>query len=247
MGVCFLYGNGGYPRTGLPEFTYTGEYQLLDEGEKNWSIKFLTSGTLNFSKPRSALKGIEVFLVGGGGIGGFGGGYNGGGGGGGGYTKTATAEVTADTNYPIIIGGSGGITSGFGHTADCGANGAESTSGAGTGTGGAAGVHGGGEVINGGTGGDGVYAFSDSTYGRFGGGGGGGGATWGDTNGGVQGTGGAGGTGGGGTGGAGVSSGVGNNGSSGTANTGGGGGGGGNNGIGGAGGSGIVIIRNKRS
>lgn len=42
---------------GLPEFEYTGQFQLIDEGRKNgvrnWRIRFLTSGVLTFSKLRN--------------------------------------------------------------------------------------------------------------------------------------------------------------------------------------------------
>ena len=50
-----------------PEFTYTGEYEFIDEGEGSWRIKFKTSGRLTFTNLGSAQNGIDIFLVGGGG------------------------------------------------------------------------------------------------------------------------------------------------------------------------------------
>ena len=35
---------------GLPEFTYTGTYETLDDGNDNWRIKFKTSGTFTITK-----------------------------------------------------------------------------------------------------------------------------------------------------------------------------------------------------
>ena len=69
--------------SGIPKFSYTGDYLLVGDGEKNWRVKFLTSGTLTFSKLGNAANGIDVFLVGGGGSGAAGNAYYGAGGGGG--------------------------------------------------------------------------------------------------------------------------------------------------------------------
>ena len=95
MGDCYITRRGGASGgTGLPEFTYTGTYNLIDDGNGDWRIKFLTSGKLIFTKLGAAANGIDVFLVGGGG-----GGANGslvvklGGGGAGGYTNTKTVLV----------------------------------------------------------------------------------------------------------------------------------------------------------
>jgi len=68
---------------GIPEFTYTGTYGIIDDGNDNWRIKFTSTGTLNFTKLNGA-KYIDVFLVGRGGNGAS----DDGGGGGGGYTRT---------------------------------------------------------------------------------------------------------------------------------------------------------------
>lgn len=110
--------------TSLPEFTYTGNYSFIDDGEKNWRIKFLTSGVLTFTKLGNAKNGIDVFCVGGGGANSYSVG------GCGGSTKTQkSVAVSAGTNYPITIGagaqggnnqslqgGSGGDTTAFGVT-----------------------------------------------------------------------------------------------------------------------------------
>lgn len=103
---------------GLPEYTYTGAAQLIDDGGGNWRIKFLSSGTLTL---RNKTK-VDAFLVGGGG-----GGCStmdnedtsicGGAGGGGGYTATHKAVVLEKgTAYAVTIGagGAGGTYSGLG-------------------------------------------------------------------------------------------------------------------------------------
>ena len=50
----------------VPLYTYTGTSILIDDGNGNWRIKFLTSGTLRFAKNPGQL---DVFCVGGGGAG----------------------------------------------------------------------------------------------------------------------------------------------------------------------------------
>lgn len=245
--------------TGSPDFTYTGDYQLVDDANNviststgNWKIRFLTSGTLKFTDLKGAASGIDVFCVGGGSGGSAGGG-------GGGYTTTKkNVAVQANTNYTITIGAggaqstsgnpyNGNTTSGFGVSAAGG-----SMDGTGGVKGGNGGSGGGGYTAgnggsNGGNGASGGYAggsgqgsttreFGESGATLYAGGGGAGHGKGGSS----VGTGGAGG------GGNGVKG--DNRGYAGTANTGGGGGGGiyGDNGCGGAGGSGIVVIRNKR-
>ena len=247
MAQGFKHGGGGMPSIGIPKFTFSGDHTVKDEGNNNWQIQLLTSGNLTFDSPKGVADGIEVFLVGGGGNGGDGNVYNGGAGGGGGYTATGKLVPTIRTEYPIIIGGSGGTTSAFGYSASPGQNGATGAvngagniaiGGNGTGKGGNGSQTYAATVENGMPGGAGLHAFGDSTNSIYGGGGGGGGARADNIS-----QGGAGGAGGGGAGGAGYSGGA-----SGVANTGGGGGGGGGGQCGGgAGGSGIVIIRNKRS
>lgn len=231
---------GGGVDAGLPKFTYTGNYQLVDDGKsngrQNWRLKLLTSGTLTFTRSPGTL---DVFLVGGGS-----GGH--GGGGGGGTTGTLESVVASkDTGYSIVIGAggsasvAGGKTSAFGLTKNGGY--IDSSFGAKGGTGG---NYGGGAAWygtagNGGSNGTGTGAqgyttreFGETTGAQYAGGGGGG------TESGTPGKGGDGG---------------GANGGytsptapSAAANTGGGGGGSGFARNPGKGGSGIVIIRNHR-
>ena len=227
MGDCFLHGND--LKVGVPKFTFSGDYLVTDEGDKNWNIQFLTSGLLKFIQRKGAARGIEVFLVGGGNSGANGNIDVGGGrGGNGGEAKTVTTKPSLDTNYPITIGGSGESTSGFGHTAAAG--------------GGASGGNGGNFLQYGTTGGNGsddTHAFNDSSYARYGAGGGGGSGIYEME----LGTGGKGGDYGGGKGGSYYY----DPSTAGLANTGGGGGGGyAAGGSGSPGGSGIIIIRNKR-
>lgn len=233
----------------LPKFTYTGTYELIDDGGGNWRIKFLTSGVLTLTKPLI----VDVFLVGGGG----GANATSGGGGGGGYTKTVTKLDVSAGSYQIVVGAGGtvgndgGVTSAFNQSANGGKTGAQFASGAGgsgggsysanavapfypAGKGGSDGSNGEGTAQHpGGTGqGTTTREFGESDGELYAGGGGGSYAS----SGGVGAAGGAGG------GGAGRNQGV--YGESGTPNTGGGAGAG--CGASGTGGSGIVIIRNAR-
>lgn len=86
----------------LPIYTFTGQHQLIDDGNGHWRIKFLSSGVLEWLSGESE---IDVFLVGGGG----GGGYSiAGAGGGGGYTKTVkkiTLKVGDRISVEIGAGG----------------------------------------------------------------------------------------------------------------------------------------------
>lgn len=229
----------------LPEYTYTGESSLINDGSGNWRIKFLTSGTLTMNIDYE----IDAFLVGGGSSMG-----------GSGYTLTQkNISITKGTEYSIVVGdggspGNNGTASIFYvddttyYTATAG-NGANGGSGAGSagytypgGSGGSDGSSGYTYQGKAGASGQGTTTreFGESTGTLYaGGGGGGGGATYGDDA--TDYSGGSGGFGGGGNGG-------GSNGSctNGATNTGGGAG----TGIRGAtncyGGSGIVIIRNAR-
>ena len=220
---------GGRPSTkGIPEFTYSGVSNFVAESDNDWQLWLLTSGTLNFSKLKSAAKGIEVCLVGGG-LSGSNGNDNGGGAGGyGGRVINELVNPSAEVDYNVTIGGGNGSTMAFGFTAVAG--------------GGSPGGGGGtirGPEVNGGAGYDGQYAFDDPAYQKFGPGGGGGAGAWGGTTG-IGGTGGSYGGGNGGSNSVNVST-------AGLANTGGGGGGGQWGGSGSVGGSGVVIIRNRRS
>lgn len=245
----------------VPAFTYSGSYELVHDDDtpidttsdsdlqSPWKIRFLTSGTLNFTNMYGSVNGIDVFLVGAGG--GGGGATSGqGSGGGGGYTATHRAvSVVTNTDYLISIGNGGalradgGSSSGFGYTADGGSHGgsggvAGGAGGSGGGAGGGIGGAGGSDGSNGGNGGSSGTIAGGSGQGTttrefaevgaklYAGGGGGA-------------VGGAGGAGGGAT--AGSSAAV-------QENTGGGGAGGGTTvTTAQAGASGIVIIRNARS
>ena len=110
MGDCYMMRRGGTSGNGLPEFTYeNGVCQLIDDGNGNWRMKFLTSGVLTFTKLGSAGKGIDVFLVGGGG--GCGYSLNASdnlGSGGGGYTRTLRSLIIQkNTAYQIVVGDGG--------------------------------------------------------------------------------------------------------------------------------------------
>lgn len=246
---------------GILAYSYTGESELIDDGDGNWRVKFLTSGVF---VPKSSLA-IDVFLVGGGG-GGCGDGmqdiYRIGGGGG--YTKTFQTSIAASSSYTITIGAGGaggpsessnyspgsdgGTTSAFDNSVEGGKGGKHVI------TFDTAGDGGSGGGVEGKGGSDGSDGFSDSDEGKqyvgkgqgtttreFGetsgtlySGGGGGANTYGEVCLGGDGGGGNGAT-------------YGNPATSGETNTGGGGGCGAGYYDGASGGSGIVIIRNKRS
>lgn len=230
----------------LPKFTYTGTYEVIEDGGKNWRIKFLTSGTLTLFKKLLA----DMFLVGGGG------GATGASGAGGGYTKTIKSVELEPGSYEIVVGAGGvsadgGTTTAFGSSANGGKKGDGYTPGDGgcgggsyltsdsapfypAGTGGSDGSNGGGSPKHpGGTGqGTTTREFGETTGDLYAGGGGGSYSSG-------KGIGALGGAGGGGNG-----RNDGTPATDGAANTGGGGGGGG--GSGSNGGSGIAILRNHR-
>ena len=251
-----------------PTYTYTGSHQLIDDGDYNWRIKFLTSGILRFSSLGNSNSKVDVFCVGGGGGGST---YKpnvaSGAGGGGGYTCTENdVDIEVNTDYAITIGGGGapaqgvgargGTTTAFTCVADggygggsgdngyCGGAGGSGGGGAGSGEDGYSGRGG----TNGGRGADGNAGTGgvgqNSTTREFGSD---------DENEKLYGAGGAGARvqyvnsqSGGSLGGGSVTDGVGG---SGSANSGGGGAGSGSIAAGvtaGSGGSGIAIIRNKR-
>lgn len=235
-----------------PEFTYTGDYEIVDDSDNpisdfanwknNWKIRFLTSGTLTFTKLNGWNGQLDVFLVGGGGAGGNGVWENGyvqperrGGGAGAGYTATqSSVSVAVNTPYVISIGAgatapftdpkengsAGGDTSAFSFTAKGGGapkNGAGGNGGSGGGNSDYEGATDGGGGTNAGTGqGTTTREFGESAGKLYA------------------------------TGGSGVSK------KNGQANTGDGGSGGkfaeisGTTASGGSGGSGIVIVRNTR-
>lgn len=238
--------SGGSGR-GTPIFTYTGDFELVNDigetipqGDKtipNWKLRLLTSGTLSFSRLGSAkAAGADVFLVGGGGNGGSSGG------GAGGYTDTESGvEIPLDTQCTVAVGEATGTSSLAINALTLSALGGGSGDGAYGGNGGSGGGFGANQATTdffGGADGGNGYG-SDATHGlgqgtttrEFGAAdgtlysGGGGGYR--------MGTGGAGG--------GGNAAPYGGTGTDGQANTGGGGGGGNA-----AGGSGIVILRNHR-
>ena len=149
----------------VPSFIYTGAYEIVNDeddpitttSQDNWKIRFLTSGTLTFTKLNGAEAGIDVFLVGGGGSGANNGSVNdGGGGGGAGYTKTVNSIIPSiNTQYDIVVGSGatsasrGESTSAFGNTANGGTSGANSENPTNGGSGGSGG--GGGPYGSGGT------------------------------------------------------------------------------------------------
>lgn len=90
-----------------PAYTYTGSSTLIDDGNYNWRIKFLSSGTLTFSSLGNG-NSIDMFCVGGGG----GGAYLAGGGGG--YTSTSLSTLNVGTAYTITVGAGGAGSSGGG-------------------------------------------------------------------------------------------------------------------------------------
>ena len=247
-----------------PTYTYTGSSQLIDDGNGNWRIKFLTSGTLTFTNLGTGVNGIDVFLVGGGGGGRTGSQrVNGAGGGGGGYTTTKKGHtISAGSSYNIVIGAggatnsNGGTSSAFGFSAAGGKYGAPGASNFETevAIGGNGGSGGGGGTSYQGYGGNGGSNGSNGSNGTGGNGGTGQGTTtreFGESDGTLYAGGGAGTEGKAGAGGGGVYNNTNNSDNyyvaNGTANTGGGGGGGAFNFIkGGTGGSGIVVIRNTR-
>ena len=111
MADCYIVRRGGGSSGGgMPKFSYTGTYVLVDDGDDNWRIKFLTSGKLVFEKSPG---GIDVFLCGGG----AGGrsaaspwGNVGWGGGGGGKTTTSKGFVPQKgTEYEIVVGAGGSV------------------------------------------------------------------------------------------------------------------------------------------
>lgn len=240
---CANYTKGSSPYA----IKYSGNCSVHDDENDNWRIKFLTSGTLEFSTETN----IDAFLVGGGG----GGGGKWGGGGGGGYTQTYTnLTLKSGKKYKITIG-AGGAGGSYGSTggnttleldsktyaASGGEGGSLGNTSAGCSSGGSGGSGGGGGGLwagkagtNGSNGAGSGYVNSSSREVYCDGGTGQGTTTgeFGNSSAYIYASGGHGSSGG--------------DGVEGEANTGNGGGGGstGSNGL--AGGSGVIVIRNKR-
>ena len=118
--------NSGAGNGGRPKFTYTGTYTLLDDGNKNWRIKFLTSGTFT---PKQDIS-IDIFCVGGGAHGTSGDQYESGYGGGGGYARTYIGVVLEkNVAYTVVVGAGGGGKSYFAIESQYFANGGSSQNG----------------------------------------------------------------------------------------------------------------------
>ena len=132
-----IYGNFTYIVNGNAGVSGV-DYTFVDDGNDNWRIKFLKSGTFTSNVSFS----IDVFLVGGGG-GGGGSSGNAAGGGGGGYTYTFKNYILlANKAYSIVVG-NGGATSAsgtastaFGYTAAGGSGGITNGNGGNGGSGG---------------------------------------------------------------------------------------------------------------
>ena len=148
IGNPIMLGGGGCISAPIigKDFNWTGDsgtYQVIDDGNKNWRIKFLSSGT--FTPLKDML--IDAFLVGGGGGGGnsnpFGGAATSGG-------NSTAFGITADGGTGgSTVGGSGG--SGGGGSTDANGSGVK-------------GGDGGSDGSNGGN-----NSMSSATYIRYGG------------------------------------------------------------------------------
>ena len=95
----------------MPVYTYTGNHQMIDDGNGHWRIKFLSSGVLEWLSPDTS---IDVFLVGGGAAGVYMKSqyyYNGGGGG---YTKTVKQQKLSKNQRIQITVGAGGTPDAWG-------------------------------------------------------------------------------------------------------------------------------------
>ena len=123
MSDCYVVRRGGFGSAQkIPSFSYTGKYLIRDNGNGNWFIAFLTSGTLRF---RNSVRVMDIFLLGAGGAGSNTGGTAVGGGG---YYRTVTGiSAERGQNYEIVIGAGGdelqedgGSTSAFGETVEGG-------------------------------------------------------------------------------------------------------------------------------
>ena len=122
--------SGGNIIRGMPKFSYTGDYEIINDGHGNWRLRLLTSGELTFQSQFQA----DLFAVGGGGGGmqaryTYGPVYNGGSavgnvsdwycGGGGAGGRTATERhltMIAGHAYQVTIGAGGAIGSPGGDT-----------------------------------------------------------------------------------------------------------------------------------
>lgn len=128
----------------LGAYSYSSSNQPIDDGDGNWRIKFLQSGTLTVAEDVH----VDIFAVGGGGNGATVtySSDSGRGGGGGGYTKTVrNIKLEKDKTYTVAIGAAQGESSfsGADGTVYCNAAGGKSAtsySGANGGSGGGPGA-----------------------------------------------------------------------------------------------------------
>lgn len=91
---------------GVPTFTYTGNYEIVNGDTADWKIRLLSSGTLTFTDQNPT---IDIFIVGGGGNGATGSDYwatsaGGSSGGGGAAITVKSFPTTKATGYGIVIG-----------------------------------------------------------------------------------------------------------------------------------------------
>ena len=174
------------------DFNWTGSdltYRVIEDGEGNWRIKFLSSGT--FTPLEDML--VDAFLVGGGAGGENGALGNAAPGGGSGYTTTVNSvQLTANTEYSIVVGAGGTASNNGGKSTACeasanggragsgsasSAKGGNGGSGGGVGTG-EGGIDGANAAGNGGTGqGTTTREFGESTGDLYATGGGGSGSS----------------------------------------------------------------------
>lgn len=169
--IAAIEAGGGMPF--YENILYTGEASYIDDGDGNYRVKFLTSGTLTVKNDIV----VDIFAVGGGGNGGAGDADyyqpatdevhgRAGGGGGGGYTTTAKVKALNAGNYIVTVGAAAGKSSLTNEDATviyCTANGGKSGgSGSASGnTGGAGGSGGGGGGYSSTSGGNGGSDGSD--------------------------------------------------------------------------------------
>ena len=110
MIVSHFPGGGGGDKPINELYSYSSSNQPIDDGDGNWRVKFLSSGTLTVVEDMF----VDIFAVGGGGNGGGSSGdaYYGGGGGGGGYTYT-TRNVLLEKgkSYTVTVGAALGASS----------------------------------------------------------------------------------------------------------------------------------------
>lgn len=106
MGIVNFFGALGEPDVSLlqdSQFTYTGTYDFIEEGKRDWKVQFTSSGVFT---PKKNLV-VDIFCVGGGASGGR---YKNSlsGGGAGGFTLTVlNLPLEANHSYPITVGAGG--------------------------------------------------------------------------------------------------------------------------------------------